>query len=168
MFTCAAAPVSDIRADAPELAVLMGLQGSGKTSFTRERFSRTHIHISKDLFPNNRNKARRQLQLMEQAFQDGRSVVLDNTNPTIEDRAAPIELARRYGATVTGYVFVRDVPASLERNRGREGKACVPDVAIYATAKKWQEPGRAEGFDRLFSVRLTLEGRFEVLPLEAP
>jgi len=146
----------------------MGLQGSGKTSFTRERFSGTHVHISKDLFPNNRNRARRQLQLMEQAFQDGRSVVLDNTNPAAQDRAAPIELARRSGATVTGYVFVRDIPASLERNRRREGRARVPDVAIYATAKKWQEPGWAEGFERLSSVRLTPEGRFEVLPLEAP
>ena len=146
----------------------MGLQGSGKTSFARERFLGTHVHISKDLFPNNRNKTRRQLQLMEQAFQDGRSVVLDNTNPAAEDRDAPIALARRYGATVTGYVFVRDVPASLERNRRREGKARVPDVAIYATAKKWQEPGWEEGFDAIFSVRLTPEGCFEVLPLETP
>jgi len=38
-----------------ELAILIGLQASGKSSFRRAHFSETHLCISKDDFP----KARR-------------------------------------------------------------------------------------------------------------
>jgi hypothetical protein len=31
----------------------------------------------------------------------------------------------------------------------------VPDVAVYATAKKLERPAYREGFDELFSVRIT-------------
>lgn len=144
----------------PELVLFVGVQGSGKTSFYRERFSGTHALVSKDLFPNNRNRARRQRQLIGEALASGRSVVLDNTNPTREDRAAAI--AREHGAAVTGYVFVTDLRAALERNRRREGRARVPDVALYATAKRLQLPSLSEGFGALFAVRLTPEGRFEI------
>ncbi|GBF04395.1 putative kinase [Deinococcus aerius] len=148
----------------PELVLFVGVQGSGKTSFYRQRFSGTHVHVSKDLFPNNRNKARRQRQLIAEALVSGRSVVVDNTNPTREDRAGAMTLAREHGATVTGYVFVTDLAAALERNRRREGKARVPDVAIYAAAKRLQPPSPEEGFDTLFAVRLTPAGGFEVAP----
>ncbi|MFC4424853.1 AAA family ATPase [Deinococcus navajonensis] len=146
--------------------MFVGLPGSGKTTFYRARFAETHAHISKDLFPNNRNKARRQQQLLQDALQAGRNVVLDNTNPTAGDRAGAIALAQAFGALVTAYVFARDVPASIERNAGREGKARVPDVAIYAIANRWQPPTLEEGFDRLFTVHLTPTGAFEILPLE--
>ncbi|AWN24394.1 kinase [Deinococcus irradiatisoli] len=145
----------------------MGLPGSGKTTFYRERFAETHAHVSKDLFPNNRNKACRQQSLLEEAFQAGLSVVLDNTNPTVSDRAGAITLARTYSAFITGYVFPRDVAASIERNTRRQGKARVPDVAIYTSAKRWQTPSRSEGFDALFTVHLIPEGFFELLPLES-
>jgi len=138
------------------------VQASGKTSFYRAFFAATHVLVSKDLFPNNRNKARRQAQLIAQALGEGHSVVLDNTNPTPEDRAAPVALARQFGARVTGYVFITDVHAALKRNRTREGRARVPDVAIYATNAKFRPPTPEEGFDRLFEVRLSPEGTFAI------
>jgi len=147
-----------------ELVLFVGLQGSGKSSFYRASFARTHALVSKDLFPNNRDRGRRQRRLIEEAFGAGRSVVLDNTNPTPEDRAAPIALAREHGARVVGYAFDTDVPTALERNRRREGKARVPDVAIHVTAARLRLPTPEEGFDALFTVRLTEAGVFEVTP----
>lgn len=152
----------------PELVLFVGVQGSGKTSFYRERFSGAHVHVSKDLFPNNRNKARRQGQLIGEALAGGRSAVLDNTNPTREDRAEAIALARDCGASVVGYVFVTDLQAAIERNQHREGKARVPDVATYATAKRLEWPNPEEGFDALYAVRLTPAGGFEVGPWRTP
>jgi predicted kinase len=102
------------------------------------------------------------MHLIEEALREGRSVVVDNTNPTIHDRAPIIALARDLGATVTGYFFESRVDDCLVRNRGREGKQRVPDAAIHITRKRLQEPTPEEGFDRLFRVSLTSDGGFSV------
>ncbi len=39
----------------------------------------------------------------------------------------------------------------------------MPDVALYATRKRLCCPSLAEGFDRLYYVRLVGDGLFEVL-----
>ena len=67
-------------------------------------------------------------------------------------------------ASSSATTFTPDVSASLKRNAGREGKAKVPPVAIYATRKKLQPPSYAEGFDTLYNVSIAEEGAFEVRP----
>ena len=47
-----------------ELVIFVGLQASGKSTFFREGFAATHEHVSKDLFRNNRNRNRRQEELV--------------------------------------------------------------------------------------------------------
>ena len=140
-----------------DLVVFVGLQASGKSTFYRERFAGTHEHVSKDLFRHNKNRNRRQTRLVDEALRSGRSVVVDNTNPTPEDRAPLIELAREHGAHPIAYYFESATRDSRERNRRREGKARVPDVAIYATAKKLVPPSRAEGFEEVYVAKI-LEG----------
>jgi predicted kinase len=147
----------------PELVLFIGLQASGKSSFYRTRFAASHVLVSKDCFPNNSNPARRQRMLIEEALAAGRSVVVDNTNPTVQERAELIALARSFGASVVGCYFESRLSDCLERNRQRAGKARVPDVALYATHKLLCRPTLAEGLDRLLYVRLLGEGRFEVL-----
>jgi predicted kinase len=144
-----------------ELVVFVGLQASGKSTFFRERFAETHQHVSKDLFPNNRNKNRRQEHLLRAALLAGRCVVVDNTNPTLEDRRALIGLGGEYEARIVGYFFDASVRECIRRNEVREGKARVPDVAIYATAKKLVAPSIEEGYDGLLRVRLN-DSAFEV------
>jgi predicted kinase len=146
-----------------ELVIFIGLQASGKSTYFRERFAATHELVSKDLFPNNRNRNRRQAQLIEVALGVGSSVVVDNTNPTVEDRQSLLRLGREHGAKIVGYYFESTARECVERNRLRAGKAKVPDVAIYATAKKLVPPSYSEGFDELFRVRLT-GSSFEVRP----
>jgi predicted kinase len=138
-----------------ELVIFIGLQASGKSTFFRGRFGATHELISKDLFPNNRNRNRRQEELIEAALSAGRPVVVDNTNPTPEDRRTLVRQGREHGAKIVGYYFESTARECVERNRLRAGKAKVPDVAIYATAKKLVPPSYSECFDELFRVRLT-------------
>ncbi len=138
-----------------EVVIFTGLQASGKSSFFHERFAATHEHVSKDLFRNNKSRSRRQAQLIESALRAGSSVVVDNTNPTVEERRSIIELGREYGARLAGYYFEAEVRGCIERNRRRTGRDRVPDVAIYATAKKLQPPSYEEGFDELYRVRLS-------------
>lgn len=145
-----------------ELVIMIGLQASGKSTFAHSRFAAPYQYVSKDLLKNNRNPARRQRQLIEEALQQGFSVVVDNTNPTIEERKELIDLGRLYGAEIIGYFFAIQVKQCLERNRAREGKARVPDIAIFATLKKLARPSYAEGFTKLFQVYNKGDQNFEV------
>ncbi len=151
---------------AVELIIFVGLQASGKSTFFRERFAATHEHVSKDLFPSNRNSNRRQTQLIEAALEQGSPVVVDNTNPTVEDRRALIVLGREFGARIVGYYFESDTRRCVGRNRRRSGKERVPDVAIFATAKRLVAPSYSEGFDELYCVSITGDPAFEVRPCE--
>jgi predicted kinase len=137
-----------------ECVILVGLPAAGKSTFYRERFAGTHDHVSKDLLRNNRKPQQRQEQLIAESLAGGRSVVVDNTNPSAGVRAPIIRLARQYGALVTGYYFPTDAADALRRNRVREGRSRVPAVAIFTTRKHLEPPALAEGFDRLFIVRM--------------
>lgn len=147
-----------------ELIIFIGLQASGKSTFFHKYLAATHVLVSKDLMRNNRNRARRQAELVEAALQEGCSVVVDNTNPTVEDRASLIELGHLYSAQILGYYFESKVKDCLERNQQRSGKARVPDVGIYATIKKLVPPTYSEGFHQLFYVRMVGDSNFEVRP----
>ena len=149
-----------------ECVILIGLPASGKTSFYRERFAATHDHVSKDVMRHNRRPQRRQEQLLAAALGEGRSVVIDNTNASAAVRAPLIALARANGAEVIGYLFRTEAADALRRNRAREGRARVPDVAIFATRKQLEPPAFDEGFARLFEVTLDEAARtFDVRQL---
>ncbi len=145
-----------------EVVILIGLQASGKTTFFRREFADTHVHVSKDTFPNARRPQVRQLRMLTEALEDGRSVVVDNTNPSSEEWVPLIEVAKKYGAKVAGYWFPPDFVGSQERNARRQGKTRVPDVGLYATLKRLRRPGAEDGFDELYTVGFDGEGGFVV------
>lgn len=146
-----------------DFVIFIGLQATGKSTFYRTHFAGTHDLVSKDRLRNNRNPARRQRKLLEEALAAGRSVVVDNTNPTRAERLDLIALGRSFGACLLGYFFQSRLVDCLERNRRRTGKEGVPDVALYATRKRLELPSSAEGYDQLFFVRTLGDERFDVL-----
>jgi predicted kinase len=146
-----------------ESIVLIGLQASGKSTFYRQHFATTHELISKDLMPR-KGKELRQTQLIEAALQAGKSLVVDNTNPSQLDRAAMIQQFQAYQATIIGYYFASQLDECMERNRQRTGKALVPDVGVFSTLKKLERPTYTEGFDRLYYVQIGTDGKFIINP----
>jgi predicted kinase len=149
-----------------ECVILIGLPASGKTRFYRERFAATHDHVSKDRMRNAARRDMRQEQAIAASFAAGRSVVVDNTNPSRAVREPIVALARRYGASVSAYYFETAAVDALRRNRSRQGLERVPDVAIFTVRKHLEPPDLSEGFDRAYLVRLhDAEGRFEVTDL---
>jgi predicted kinase len=82
--------------------------------------------------------------------------VIDNTNPSREDRVKYIEAARAARYSIVGYYFRSKVDDCLERNKRRTEP--VPEVSLLSTAKKLQIPSMDEGFDNLKYVQLTDSG----------
>jgi predicted kinase len=147
---------------AAELVVLVGLQASGKSSFCAERFSATHVVVSKDDFPARKREVR-QRRALEAAFGMQKDVVLDNTNPSRGERLWALERARAAGYRSVGYYFESRLAVCIPRNVARPIGVRVPEIALAATAARLERPSLKEGFDRLFYVCLR-EGTFEVAP----
>ena len=135
-----------------EAILFTGLQASGKSSFYKERFFSTHVRISLDLL-RTRHRERRMLTVCLETQQP---FVIDNTNPTREDRAIYIAAAKSAKFKVVGYYFRSKAEECLARNQQRMDR--VPDVGILSTARKLERPTRDEGFDTLKYVRLTEAG----------
>jgi predicted kinase len=138
--------------------VLVGLPGSGKSTFARREFP-NHLCISKDAFPPSaRDKQARQEAALRGALAAGHSVVVDNTNVTAADRAAIIAIARGLGARVIAVYVEATTRQAIARNEQRSGRGKVPKVAIFTSAKRLVPPVLAEGFDELRTVRVQPDG----------
>ena len=92
--------------------------------------------------------------------------MLDNTNPTVAERARSIAIARRAGFRVIGYYFETDLGEALRGNAPRPERQRIPPKGIAGTFKKLQPPSRAEGFDALYLVRIERPGTFTVREID--
>src|SRR5262245_19275897 len=119
-----------------EIVIFVGLQASGKSSFYKERFFTTHMRINLDMLKT-RHRERR---LLECCLAIRQSFVVDNTNPTIAERAIYIAAARTTGFQVVGYYFQSRVAECIQRNEMRPEDVRVPAKAIAATSRRMQVP----------------------------
>ncbi|WP_308307447.1 AAA family ATPase [Streptomyces sp. ISL-10] len=146
-----------------DVAVLVGLQAAGKSTFYRRCLADAYALVSKDLFPRSaRNKQQRQMRLVAQALSAGTPVAVDNANPSPDEWQPLIALAHARGATATAYWFPPDVEGSLLRNAVREGGERVPDVGVRATLRRLRRPALTDGFDAVHEVRFDGAGGFRV------
>ncbi|NSC25047.1 MULTISPECIES: ATP-binding protein [Streptomyces] len=152
-----------VRRTVPDVAVLVGLQASGKSTFCDRHLTGRYLLVSKDFFPRSaRNKQRRQLRLVEEALGAGRSVAVDNTNPSAREWEPLVALAHAHGATVTAYWFPPDPAGSLRRNALREGRDRVPEAGVLATLRRLRAPAADDGFDTVWQVGFDGRGGFAV------
>jgi len=131
-----------------EAIILIGIQGSGKSTFYRERFSDTHVRISLDLL-----KTRgREREFLTACLRTGQKFVVDNTNVRVDQRREYIALAKAAGFRVIGYFFDTPLRTALARNKSRSGGAVIPVPGVIGAHKRLERPVIEEGFDELHIV----------------
>ncbi len=129
--------------------IFIGIQGAGKSTFYRNNFLDTHIRINLDML-----KTRHRERLIFQACLEAKQkFVIDNTNPTVEDRQRYIMPAKEQGFQVLAYYFNSNLEECKQRNSKRSGKKIIPEVGILSTYKKLILPSYIEGFDGIYSVK---------------
>lgn len=128
--------------------IMMGIQGSGKSTFC-SIFLSDAVRINLDTL-HTRNK---EALLIADCQRKGCDYVVDNTNPTREDRARYIPVAREAGYRVIGYFLQSRLQECIQRNNQRSGKDRIPSKAIAMTSNKLEMPSRSEGFDELYFVK---------------
>jgi len=141
-----------------EAIILVGVQGSGKSTFYRQHFFDTHVRINLDML---RTRHREQL-LLAACLAAKQPFVVDNTNPWPADRARYIGLAREAGFRVVAYFLDSTLREAIQRNNKRAGKQKVPVPAVAGTFRKLQPPTLEEGFDVIYRVTASAGGSFVV------
>ncbi len=132
-----------------EVIILIGLQASGKSTFCRERFFRTHLRINLDML-RSRHRERR---LIQTCLELKQRLVVDNTNPTPEDRQRYLQAARTHQFRTIGYYLNSSVEDCLRRNAQRPPEERIPPQGIFGTAARLVPPSDQEDFDELYVVR---------------
>jgi predicted kinase len=119
-----------------EAVIFVGIQGAGKSTFYRERFFDTHVRINLDML-----KTRHREQLLLQACLAAQQpFVVDNTNPSKEERRRYIAPAQAAGFKIIGYFFPPEIAASQQRKRFWEARSERAKEVRHAS-----EGGIAEG-----------------------
>lgn len=132
-----------------QLIVFIGVQAAGKSTFFKQYFADTHIRINLDML-----KTRHREQILFQACLEAKQpLVIDNTNPTPNDRTRYVLPAKAAHFQTVAYYFDTSLADALTRNAARTGKAQIPEVGIRATFKNLQQPEFAEYFDEIYHVR---------------
>ena len=131
------------------MVIMMGLQGSGKSTFYAKHLAGDYVRVNLDTL---KTRYREGL-LIDECLREGKSFAVDNTNPTRADRARYISRAQENGYHVIGYFMESKIKDCIARNAQREGKARVPDNAIAATSNRLEIPSFEEGFGELYFVK---------------
>ena len=127
--------------------ILIGIQGSGKSTFYRQ-FLPDMVHVNLDTL----KTRHREKELIQNCFENGKSFAVDNTNPTRAERERYISEAKDHGYNVVGFFLESKLQVCIARNSLRTGDARVPVKAIAATSNKLELPNYDEGFDELWFV----------------
>ena len=112
-----------------EAVILCGVQGSGKTTLYRDRFLETHARISMDLL----RTRPREAAFLRVCLETRMPFVVDNTNPTVAERARYLAPAREAGFKLVGLPR-RGRP----RGRGRPQRGARTDGARRRACATWR------------------------------
>ena len=146
-----------------EIILMVGIAGSGKSTLARTVFP-YHARISLDSvrkwcparqqkilgrhpkFPDDALDKARKIEhvLVTEALNEGRNIVIDDTNLTRKIRSRHVILGQKYGATINA-VFFQNISKAYERNKSRA--VSLPDGALARHHRELEPPHEDEGFE---------------------
>lgn len=118
-----------------ELVLLVGAPGSGKSTLALQMFP-SYTVASKDLSKN------KDLQVVHTALVQAQSVIIDNTNPSIESRKPYLELAKELG--VKTRIVSLSTPIEVCKARNSQREKPVPSIVYNVYKSKYEEPTEVE------------------------
>lgn len=128
-------------ATSQEIIVMVGYPGSGKTTVSNDTFKKAGYFVAHgDDF----KTSAKMIKAAKTSIQEGKSVVFDATNPTIEKRKEYIDFAIAHKIAVRCIWVATTFEESLVRNNAREKP--VPKIVFNVYRKRFQEPTKEEGF----------------------
>lgn len=137
-----------------EMIIMVGIPGSGKSSFVKKFIKPQNYEIiNRDTFKT------MPLCLSEctKYLKSGKSVVIDNTNPSIEAREKFISLAKQNNYTCRCFIMNTDINLAkhnaLYRHYVSKGEiSLIPEIVYNKYRKNYEAPNKEEGFESIIEV----------------
>ncbi|KAL0237887.1 hypothetical protein GEMRC1_012361 [Eukaryota sp. GEM-RC1] len=129
-----------------KIIVITGPPASGKSSLVARSFlSNGFVSVSRDQL----KTPAKVMSTLETHVESKKTVVVDNTSPSVSSREPFIEVAKQHGIPIVSVVIKasKQVCAHLNSIRKCKGGRSVPPVAVHTFFKKFEEPSKNEGFD---------------------
>lgn len=134
------------------LVILVGIPGSGKTSYAQELVNLGYVRISQDAVNGNRAKT---TEAFNNALNEGKNIVLDRCNINKDQRRPWVNKAMSAGYEERiAVLFETTKEECVERVSKRKGHETIPETTpidkikriVYGFHSSKEDPQFAEGF----------------------
>lgn len=130
--------------DDPEIIIMMGFSGSGKSTIAKEICKNdTYIHIEGDMYKTSGKMIKKSLEYISKR----KSIVFDATNSSIKKRKEYVLLGQKFNYQVRCIHVSTSKDISYKRNILRGEEKHVPKIAYSVYSKYYEEPNESEGFE---------------------
>ncbi|CAI4227121.1 unnamed protein product [Auanema sp. JU1783] len=141
-----------------ELILMVGFPGSGKSTFARNiAAEHNYAIVSRDIL----GTWQKCVAQAKKELEDGRSVIIDNTNPDVESRARYVSLAKTMSVSVRCFVMNCTMDHALHNIRFRtltnSSVPIVSSMVLRMHNSKYKKPELSEGFDEIVSVNFVAD-----------
>lgn len=158
----------------PQLYVLIGLPGSGKSTWTEkflalnqkeeyvivssdaiiERYAKERGQTYSEVFSDVSGFAMKEMSAVaDNAFKNKLNVIWDQTNMSIKKRKSILQRAKGYNKIAVDFdVSDRELQRRLDERAANTGKF-IPKSVIDSMAKSYDAPTKDEGFDQIIRIR---------------
>ena len=131
--------------DSPEIIIMTGYPGSGKSSIAKKVVSENnnYVWIPRDLYKTpSKMKKEAKLHIAED-----KSIIFDATNGSIKSRKVFVDFATNYPNYKVRCVYLTlSLSRSYNRNKAMADEDQVPKIAYNVYKKHFSEPSESEGF----------------------
>ncbi|CAO3590169.1 unnamed protein product [Absidia cylindrospora] len=159
LFTPTSTPLLPENEDHTEMILFVGRPASGKSSFAKKHVIPSgYTYVNQDTL---KTKAKC-MKACEESLTSDKSVVIDNTNGTVDARADFIKIAQKHDIPVRCFYFVADEHLCRHNNYYRhitQGDRDLLSEIVFRTFKsRFQEPTLEEGFTEIKKINFTFDG----------
>lgn len=160
--------LSNYLPDEPAVVLLIGFPGSGKSTLAARVCDNDPdwVRVNRDTL----GTAAKCHKVAKTALQNGKGIIVDNTNSQRKMRKPYLELANEFGLETYAVVLNVDFEEAWHRNWIRmylTGQKLIPKVVYFTYRKRYEPPGKIE-FDHIVEINPGVDEDCNAFYLQTP